>query len=64
MLRIVLASAVMAIFLDHFSGDVQQWMEVGTALRIFWMAKLIVGGAALYFAALWVAGLRPVHLKH
>jgi putative peptidoglycan lipid II flippase len=64
MLRIVLASAVMAIFLDYFSADLHQWMEVGTGMRIFWMAKLIVGGGALYFATLWVAGVRPVHLKH
>ncbi|MGD9842747.1 MAG: murein biosynthesis integral membrane protein MurJ [Steroidobacteraceae bacterium] len=62
--RVVLASVLMAVFLRYFAADIQQWLQVGTGKRAIWMTKLVVGGAGLYFASLWLFGLRPAHLKH
>ncbi|HEY0941688.1 MAG TPA: murein biosynthesis integral membrane protein MurJ [Steroidobacter sp.] len=58
LIRIVLASALMAAFLWWFGGDVGTWLETGKIERIVWLAGLVVGGIALYFAALWVMGVR------
>ncbi len=64
LVRILIACVVMAVFLHYLAGDTQRWLQVGTGKRIMWMAELIAGGAVMYFASLWLSGLRPVHLKH
>lgn len=64
LIRILLANLVMAVFLYFCSGGTAEWLALSTARRIGWMAGLVSGGAASYFACLWLFGLRPVHLKH
>ena len=58
LIRIVVASALMAAFLWWFGGDIATWMETSLILRIVWLAGLVAGGIAIYFAALWVMGVR------
>ncbi|HEY0681627.1 MAG TPA: murein biosynthesis integral membrane protein MurJ [Steroidobacter sp.] len=58
LIRIVLASALMAAFLWWFGGDLATWLETSKILRVVWLAGLVVGGIVIYFAALWVMGVR------
>ncbi|HEY6644463.1 murein biosynthesis integral membrane protein MurJ [Povalibacter sp.] len=68
LLRVVLASALMAAFLWWFGGDVAVWIAASTMERIGWLTAIVVGGAAVYFVALAVMGVRPgqfrLHARH
>jgi putative peptidoglycan lipid II flippase len=59
LVRIVLASALMAAFLVWFGGDVQDWLAASASQRVVWMTGIVSGGAAAYFASLWLMGVRP-----
>jgi putative peptidoglycan lipid II flippase len=59
LIRIVLASALMAAVLWWFGGDVTIWLVTPKLERAVWLAGLVVGGIAVYFASLWVMGVRP-----
>jgi putative peptidoglycan lipid II flippase len=59
LLKVVLASGLMAAFLWWFGGDVAQWLSASTSHRIAWLAAIVAGGAAVYFLALAVMGVRP-----
>jgi putative peptidoglycan lipid II flippase len=58
LIRIVLASAVMAAFLWWFGGDVGVWLAAPKIERVLWLAGLVAGGIVIYFAALWAMGVR------
>jgi putative peptidoglycan lipid II flippase len=59
LIQIVVASALMAAFLVWFGGDVQSWLAASTMHRVGWLAAIVTGGAAVYFVALLVMGVRP-----
>ena len=63
LLRIVLASAAMAAVLWWFGSDVQEWLRTATLVRIGWLAALVAGGGAVYFAVLWLLGVRPSQFR-
>jgi putative peptidoglycan lipid II flippase len=58
LLQVVAATAVLAVYLLWAAGLVD-WvaMRAQPWLRIGWLAVLLVGAAAVYFASLWAAGL-------
>lgn len=58
LIRIVVASALMAAFLWWFGGDVGTWLATPKIERIVWLTGLVTGGIAIYFATLWVMGVR------
>jgi putative peptidoglycan lipid II flippase len=58
LIRIVLASGLMAAVLWWFGGDVGTWLVTPKLERVVWLAGLVVGGIAVYFASLWVMGVR------
>ncbi|HEY5808215.1 MAG TPA: lipid II flippase MurJ, partial [Povalibacter sp.] len=58
LIQITLASALMAAFLIGFGGDVQTWLAASTSRRLIWLTAIVTGGAAIYFAALWLMGVR------
>jgi putative peptidoglycan lipid II flippase len=53
-----LASAAMAAFLVWFGGDVQTWLAASTSHRLIWLTGIVSGGGAVYFAVLWLLGVR------
>jgi putative peptidoglycan lipid II flippase len=63
LVRIVVASAVMAAVLLFLDGDMGQWLQASTAERVSWMGGLVVGGAAVYFACLWLLGVRAEQFR-
>jgi putative peptidoglycan lipid II flippase len=58
LIRIVIASALMAAVLWWFGGDVTTWLVTPKIDRVVWLTGLVVGGIAVYFASLWVMGVR------
>ena len=59
LIRIMLASAVMAAVLWWFGGDIATWLETPKLERVVWLAGLVFGGIAVYFGSLWLMGVRP-----
>jgi len=64
LIRIVLASAVMAIVLHFGAGKTELWATLTNVKRIGWISGLVIGGGVTYFVSLWLFGLRPAHFKH
>ncbi len=49
----------MAAFLWWFGGDLATWLVTAEAASgLAWLAGLVAGGIGIYFAALWVMGVR------
>lgn len=61
--QIALASLAMAGFLWWISGDWAAWSTWPATQRALWLTVSVVGGAAVYFGTLWIAGTRPRDLK-
>jgi putative peptidoglycan lipid II flippase len=57
------ALAVMGLLLWLGVGRSGQWIEYGFSQRILHLAALVVGGACVYFAALWLLGFRLHQFK-
>ena len=62
--QILLASLVMAGFLWWVSGDWAAWTDWSATRRAVWLGIAVIGGAAVYFGTLGLAGMRPRDLKH
>lgn len=63
LLRVGLASATMAALLWWFGHDLQAWIDLRALQRAMRLALCIAAGGAVYFAALYVAGMRPSQIK-
>ena len=56
--QVVVANAVLAALLVWQAGDLAAWVEASVVERAMRLGVCIVSGAAAYFLALWVTGLR------
>jgi len=63
LLRIGVASGVMALLLVWGSGTTTEWLAMARLERAFYLAGWIIAGAAIYFASLFILGLRLQHLN-
>jgi putative peptidoglycan lipid II flippase len=61
--RIVFANAVMAALLVWMAGDIAEWLALPPFQRAARLAVCVVAAAALYFAALYVAGVRLAQMR-
>jgi putative peptidoglycan lipid II flippase len=61
--RILFANAVMAALLVWMAGDLAAWLAAPPLERALRLAVCIVSAAALYFAALFVSGVRLHHMR-
>jgi putative peptidoglycan lipid II flippase len=52
----LLAMAGALYWLALRAGD---WLQMATMLKLAWLALLVVAGAVVYFAVLWLLGFRP-----
>jgi putative peptidoglycan lipid II flippase len=61
--QLALASTLMVAYLWWLADDTERWIAMRTWARVQWMAMLVVGGAGIYFATLYVLGMRLRHLR-
>ncbi len=62
-LRGAVAAILMGIVLFWIGGDLSGWLESGTWGRAMRLTGLVVGGVVLYFASLFVLGIRVRHFQ-
>lgn len=63
MFRVVVANASMIVVLLTVHRSLAWWIEAALMDRVVWLAVSVIAGAAVYFAALVVLGLRPSQLR-
>jgi putative peptidoglycan lipid II flippase len=63
LLQVLAGNVLMGLYLWIVAGDTERWMHMRTLQRLEWTAVLVVGGAAIYFATLYVLGMRVSHLR-
>lgn len=61
--RIIAASMAMAAVIIWLNPDASQWSQWGSVQRLSNLAFVIFPGIIVYFALLWLQGLRPEQLK-
>lgn len=61
-LRLGLANAVMGAWLWFGAGELSDWITHHAAWRFMHLGFLFLSSVALYFAVLWVSGVRFQHL--
>jgi len=57
--RMIFANTILAVFLWVASGDMQEWVMRDTQWRVIHLSGLLLSAVILYFAGLWLAGVRP-----
>jgi putative peptidoglycan lipid II flippase len=62
-IRVVAANLVMGALLWWSAGELSIWLERDALSRAVHLGQWVGAGAASYFAALWLFGLRPRHLR-
>ncbi len=57
--RLIAANSVLAVWLWFGSGDLQEWITQQTLWRCTHLLGLLVSAIVIYFAGLWLTGMRP-----
>lgn len=57
--RLLFANVLLAVWLWIGSGDLQEWITHPTLWRAMHLAGLVGSAVVIYFAGLWLAGVRP-----
>jgi putative peptidoglycan lipid II flippase len=63
LVQVVAGNVLLGVFLWFVAGDTARWMAMGTLERVQWTCMLVAGGAAIYFATLYLLGMRVGHLR-
>lgn len=56
--QVLLASVLMAVVLWRGAGSLETWLDASAGARTTQLLLVSMGGAAVYFASLWLLGLR------
>lgn len=62
-LKVLTALACMSVALFYASGTAQGWVDASFTTRILWLSGLVILGAGVYFASLWIMGIRLDQFK-
>jgi len=57
--RLLFANLLLAVWLWFGAGELQEWITHHAAWRVLHLAGLLVSAVVVYFAGLWLAGIRP-----
>ena len=57
--KMTLALIAMAGALYWLALRAGDWLQMATIMKLTWLAVLVVAGAVVYFAVLWLLGFRP-----
>ncbi|MEW8660129.1 MAG: murein biosynthesis integral membrane protein MurJ [Candidatus Thiodiazotropha endolucinida] len=63
LLRVLLASLAMGIFIWWGAGDISEWLAGSGTSRVWWLAGLITSAIMVYFLTLFLLGARPGHFR-
>jgi putative peptidoglycan lipid II flippase len=63
LLRVLVANAVMGAMLWYLAGDLSRWTQMPFIERLWRGGGTIVLGAMVYFAMLFLLGMRQHHLR-
>lgn len=58
LLKLLVAACVMALVLWFGMGDAANWLQYGFLAKLSRLAALVAAGAGIYFAVLWLQGIR------
>jgi len=61
--QVAAGNLLMGLYLWYVAGDTLRWIDMRTLQRMEWMTVLVAGGALIYFATLYVLGMRVKHLR-
>jgi len=61
--KILIAIYAMAATVWLMSGNSAEWLANSAWQRAFWLAGVVIAGAASYFASLWLLGFRLSHFS-
>ena len=59
--QLAVALTAMGLVLWFATGSTESWLEGSVWARVARLAILVAGGSAVYFAALWLCGIRVAH---
>ena len=62
LLRVLLATAVMAMLLNYFVPEQSRWFEADFWQTLVWLTLAIIGGGLAYIVTLLATGMRPSQL--
>ena len=57
-MKLLVAVGVMAAVVWYAAGVPHQWIAASTVVRVVWLSAVVVLGATVYFATLWLLGFR------
>ena len=63
MLKLTIALAIMGLVLYFTAGNSQDWLQFNLLHRLVYMSGLVVIGAVIYFACLYICGFRLADFK-
>lgn len=63
LIKIALANAALFGLMWWLMGNAEQWLIWTSKERVLWLSLIVVSGMAIYGTVLFLAGLRPRHLK-
>ncbi len=61
-LRLVIANLMVGLWLWFGAGELSEWVVQSAWWRLGHLGGLLLGAVLLYFAMLWLIGVRPQHL--
>ena len=61
--QLLFANTLMGALLWWFTPELSLWIDGGITMRVSTLFTLIMGAIIVYFASLWLTGLRFTHLK-
>jgi len=62
-LRLLAANAAMTVLILVLCAPLPEWLAASLQTRGVWTVQLVAGAMAVYFATLWLSGMRPAHLR-